>query len=219
MMIKKFPPVHYADENGLLLIGGDLQVDSILLAYKNGIFPWPISEELPLAWFSPDPRGVIDFEDFHISTSLKKCINKGEFKICYNTDFYQVIVNCARVKRPSQNETWITKKIIDGFFKLYQAGYAYSVESYYQDKLVGGIYGVCIDGITSGESMFFYRSNASKVALVHLIDKLKASGIRYLDTQMISPVISYLGGKNISREQFINRLKFAPKVSVKDIFS
>jgi len=211
MPIVSFPPITQADENGLLAIGGDLHVDSLLLAYKRGIFPWPINEDFPLAWFAPNPRGIIDFEDLHVSKSLKKTIRKNEFKIKYNTNFEAVIMNCAMItNRKGQSETWITQDIINAYIEMFRQGYAYSVEVYTNDdkeKLVGGVYGVCIDTYFSGESMFYRETDASKVALVYLIEKLASHGVKWLDTQMVTSVVKNLGGKEISREEFMSKLK------------
>lgn len=209
MPVTNFPPLEIADEHGLLALGGDLQVSTLLLAYSRGIFPWPISREYPLAWFSPDPRGVILKEDFHLPKSLKKFMNKTSYKLFFNRSFDSVIEHCAEVHQQKANgETWITPEIILGYKNLYRAGHAFSAETYNQkDKLVGGLYGVHLGSYLTGESMFFLEDNASKFALVGLLQHLFNNGIHWLDTQMVTPVVGGLGGQEIPRKQFIERLK------------
>lgn len=203
-----FPSVENADENGLLALGGDLSIPMLIDAYSQGIFPWPLSERFPIAWFSPDPRGVLCFKDLHISRSLQKIIKQQKFETKFNNDFESVIKKCATSKNRSEGEgTWITKQMIDAYIELFKAGYAFSTETYLNDQLVGGMYGVCLNGIVSGESMFYLEPNASKVALVHLMNKLHSIGIEWIDTQMITPVVESLGGKEIARAEFIAKLQ------------
>jgi leucyl/phenylalanyl-tRNA--protein transferase len=201
--IAEFPPISNCNEDGLLAIGGDLEIPSLLLAYKNGIFPWPYNEEYPLCWFSPDPRGVIKYKNLHISKSLKKIIKQRKFDIKYNHNFEAVIHGCANAKnRNDRGETWITQQMIQAYIDLFYAGFAFSVEAYQNEKLVGGVYGVRIGTIVSGESMFYTVSNASKVCLIFLIEKLHSDGIDLLDTQMVTPVTKQLGAIEISRKEF-----------------
>jgi leucyl/phenylalanyl-tRNA--protein transferase len=207
MAIINFPPIETADENGLLALGGDLEVDSLVLAYSLGIFPWPISKEYPLAWFSPDPRGVLFTHKLHIGKSLNKVLKKKLFEVKFNTQFENVIKACKEVKRSDQNDTWITDDIVKAYTELFYQGLAYSVEVFNGEKLVGGVYGVKIHKYISGESMFHYEDNASKVALIALIKKCKKENIAFLDTQMITPVVKSLGGEYISRDQFTILLK------------
>lgn len=206
MAIADFPPVSKADEHGLLALGGDLEIESLLLAYTLGIFPWPISEEYPLAWFSPNPRGVLFFDKLHLSKSFRKFLRHNPYEVKFNTNFESVILNCARVKRLNQESTWITDEIVNAYIDLFKAGYAYSVETYHKDQLVGGLYGVCINKFYSGESMFHIEDNASKVALVSLMYTLNQRGVHWLDTQMVTPVVHSLGGVEIPRESFIKLL-------------
>ena len=209
MAIAEFPPVEHADEHGLLALGGDLDVDSLLLAYSKGIFPWPISEEYPLAWFSPNPRGILAFDKLHLSKSLRKFLKKNPYEVRYNTNFKEVIVNCAMVRRAEDQGTWITEDIIKAYIELHKNGYAYSIETYLDDKLVGGVYGVCINRFYSGESMFHKADNASKVALIALLYQLNQQNIGWLDTQMVTPVVESLGGVEIPRETYIKMLNVA----------
>ncbi len=210
MAIQAFPPVENADEHGLLAIGGDLEVDSLLLAYTQGIFPWPINAEYPLAWFSPNPRGILYTEKLHISKSLRKFLKKEKYSVTFNRQFEAVIKNCAIVKRNDQSGTWITNEIIEAYIELHKNGFAYSVEVInHAGKLVGGLYGVNINKYFSGESMFHLEENASKVALISLVKKLIEMKIPYLDTQMVTPVVESLGGEEISREIFLKYLNIS----------
>ena len=200
-----FPPIDQADENGLLAIGGDLSLKTLKTAYLSGIFPWPFSQEYPITWFSPDPRGILKFSDFKVTKSFKKFLKKTSLTIKFNCNFEEVIKRCGVITRKGQNDTWITNELLQAYIKLYHAGYAYSVETYNGDKLVGGLYGVCIGDLFSGESMFFEEDNASKLALYILVNKLKDK-ISWLDTQMITPVLSSFGAKEIARADFMKLL-------------
>lgn len=206
MTVLNFPPVAEADENGLLAIGGDLDIDTLLLAYKSGIFPWPINDEF-LTWFAPPKRAVLFFEDFHISKSLSKEINKNKFEIKINTNFEKVIYECAKTKfRKKQDGTWITEEMIAAYINLHNAGYAYSVEAYYMNELVGGHYGVSIGGMCAGESMFYKMSNASKVSLVYIVEYLKSKGLNWLDCQVMTPHLKSFGAREIKRDKFMDLL-------------
>ncbi|MCR9202966.1 MAG: leucyl/phenylalanyl-tRNA--protein transferase [Halobacteriovoraceae bacterium] len=218
MAVLKFPPVETADENGLLALGGDLEVPTLILAYRQGIFPWPISDEFPLAWFSPDPRGIIEYEDLKINKRFKRYLQKTNLEFTCNKDFESVIRNCSKVPRNQQSGTWITEEVIQSYLELFKRGMAYSLEAWEGDELVGGIYGVCINGIITGESMFHVLPNTSKFCLCALLILLKAQEINWLDTQMVTPVIKGLGGKEITRSEFLLRLNQAPLKSRKEIF-
>lgn len=211
MAIFDFPTVDQADEHGLLALGGDLELESLLLAYSRGIFPWPISKEYPLAWFSPDPRGILAFDKLHLSKSLRKFLKKNPYEIRFNTNFEAVIMNCAKIPRAENQGTWITEDIINSYINLHKNGFAYSVETYLDNVLVGGVYGVCINRFYSGESMFHTADNASKVALVALLYQLKQKDIGWLDTQMVTPVVESLGGIEIPRETYIKMLEISIK--------
>ncbi len=206
MAIIEFPPVENSDEHGLVALGGDLELESLLLAYSKGIFPWPINEEYPLAWFSPDPRGILAYDKLRLSKSFRKFLRKNPYEVKFNCNFEAVILNCAKAKRSDQNSTWITQEIVDAYIELHKQGYAYSIETYLEDRLVGGVYGVCINRFYSGESMFHLEDNASKVALVSLMYMLKQRDILWIDTQMITPVVESMGGVEIPRETFLKIL-------------
>lgn len=201
-----FPPIESATKEGLLAIGGNIDVETLRAAYTQGIFPWPISDDAPMTWFSPDPRGILEIKDFHVSRSFKRFINKTNLEVKFNTNFEGVIRACANMVRKHESDTWISEEIIKGYIKLYKKKNAYSVEVYDGAKLVGGLYGVCFGEMISGESMFHIKTNASKMALYALIKVLTQNNITWLDTQMVSPLLESLGGKNIERLEFKKRL-------------
>ncbi|MGB0454267.1 MAG: leucyl/phenylalanyl-tRNA--protein transferase [Bacteriovoracaceae bacterium] len=209
MVVDRFPPVQRADEHGLLAIGGDLDIETLLLAYQSGIFPWPISDEYPLAWFSPNPRGILNVSDLHIPKSLLKSLKKSKLKITFNQNFDFIIEACKKAKnRKGQSGTWITEDLLEAYRNFHGAGFTYSVEVRNQNKeIVGGLYGVSIDRFIGGESMYHSETDASKIALVGLMLYLKTQGIHWMDTQMVTPVVSALGGKEIKRSNYINLLK------------
>jgi leucyl/phenylalanyl-tRNA---protein transferase len=204
-----FPDPSEATEEGLLCVGGNLNVQTLLSAYSKGIFPWP-QVGYPLLWFSPPKRGVIDFSDLHISKSLKKEL-RDDHEITFDTAFTEVIRECAVVPRSHESGTWILPEMQEAYSRFHRAGHAHSVELWDSSegdrKLVGGLYGVFVRGVFSGESMFYKKDNASKICLLALIQRLRASGISWMDTQMVTPVVEQLGGKYIEREQFLERLK------------
>ncbi len=209
MPVIKFPDPRTADYNGLVAIGGDFHESTLKLAYEMGIFPWPINDHYPLAWFSPDPRGILFVEEFHVSKSLKKLINQKKFRVEFNQQFEKVIRLCATSKNRDAScpQTWITEEIISSYINLYHSGHAYSVEAYnLKNELVGGLYGVSFGKIISGESMFYLESNASKVCLYYLIRHLKKHQIEFLDTQMVTSVVGSLGAREISREDFLEKI-------------
>ena len=201
-----FPGIETVSEEGLIAIGGDLEIETLITAYKQGIFPWPISKETPLTWFTPEPRGILMIKDFHLSKSFKKFLSKTNFSVKFNHDFRDVITNCSKVTRKHESDTWISQDIIDAYQNMFEHGLAYCVSVYNEDKLVGGLYGVCIGKIISGESMFHLEDNASKFALYSLIEKLKLSSIEWIDTQMVTPIIGSFGGKEISRDYYFSLL-------------
>ncbi|MFL5785138.1 MAG: leucyl/phenylalanyl-tRNA--protein transferase [Bacteriovoracaceae bacterium] len=202
-----FPPVEEATEDGLVAVGGDLETDTLVTAYRSGIFPWPVSVELPLAWFSPDPRGILFLDELHVPRSFEKFLKKSPFKVTFNQKMKEVILECARIPRKNQPGTWITPEIVKGYEKLFKEDLAYSVEVWNEDELIGGLYGVVMGEFVSGESMFMKEDNASKVALFTLLVHLKARGIRFLDTQMVTPVVEAFGGKYIERAEFLDLIK------------
>ena len=209
MVVSYFPPVEHADRTGLLAVGGDMDPETLLLAYTNGIFPWPY-EEGELAWFSPPKRAVLFFKDLHIPRSLEKSLKKQQFKFALNTDFAAVIRNCAAlVNRGHQNGTWITSDIIQGYTRLNQLGFAMSFEARLNGELVGGVYGVKIHRYFSGESMFYRVTNGSKFALINAIDELKKQGVTWIDCQVMTPTLKTFGAIEILRDDYLKLLKSA----------
>ncbi len=201
-----FPSVSKASEDGFLAIGGDLSPERLVLAYKNGIFPW-FEEGDPILWWSPNPRMVLFFEDLVVSKSMRNILNRDIFKVTFNHDFRGVISNCQKIKRDGQHGTWITNDMIDAYCKLNELGIAKSVEVWQDDELVGGLYGVDLGNIFCGESMFSKVPNASKVAFIHWSRHLEANNYKLLDCQIYNPHLESLGCLEISRDEFIKILK------------
>lgn len=202
-----FPPPWRANRDGLIAVGGDLSVERLLLAYRSGIFPWPICEDL-LTWFSPDPRALIELDGLHISKSLAKTIRQGTFEVRVNSDFEGVIDGCGE-SAPDRPSTWITPAIREAYVELHRRGHAHSVEAWKDGALAGGLYGVSINGFFAGESMFTRASNASKVALVHLVERMKSRGMKLLDVQVMNPHLATLGASHIARRAYLKRLEEA----------
>ena len=201
-----FPPVTKANDDGFLAIGGDLSPERLLLAYKNGIFPWFESGD-PILWWSPNPRMVLFFEDLVVSKSMRTILNRDAFKVTFNQDFRGVISNCQKIKREGQHGTWITNDMIEAYCKLNELGIAKSVEVWQNNELVGGLYGVDLGNIFCGESMFSKVSNASKVAFIHWSQYLKENNYKLLDCQIYNPHLESLGCREITRDHFIEILK------------
>ena len=210
-----FPPISKADEDGLLMIGGDLSYERLLIAYKNGIFPWPIVDghvEV-MSWWSPDPRAIIELDELQVSRRLSRRIRSGQFQVTSNKDFEGVVRACAE-PRAYANGTWITRPLIQAYAHLHFEGIAHSVEVWKDNELVGGLYGVAIGGFFAGESMFHRERDASKVALVHLVEHLKAQGFVLFDIQQPSPHTKRMGATEITRRKFLSRLERAINLPV-----
>ena len=201
-----FPPVYKASEDGFLAIGGDLSPERLVLAYTNGIFPW-FEDGDPILWWSPNPRMVLFFEDLVVSKSMRNILNRNTFKVTFNQDFREVISNCQKIKREGQDGTWITNEMIEAYCRLNEMGIAKSVEVWQNGELVGGLYGVDLETIFCGESMFSKVANASKVAFIQLSRHLKANNYKLLDCQIYNPHLESLGCSEITRDQFIEILK------------
>lgn len=206
MPVIRFPDPRSADSDGIVAVGGDLHPKSLLLAYRQGIFPWPV-EGLPMLWFSPAERAIIDFNQLHLPRSLLRARRQTSLEFTVDAAFGDVIRACAHAPRPGQEGTWITRQIIHAYLRFHELGYAHSVEAWRDGKLVGGIYGVEVDGAFCAESMFHREPNASKLALLYLIELLRSAGIDWLDVQVMTPHIERLGGVRISRDQFLERLQ------------
>ncbi|MEY8849959.1 leucyl/phenylalanyl-tRNA--protein transferase [Psychroserpens sp. XS_ASV72] len=198
-----FPEVSKASKDGLLAFGGDLSPDRLILAYQNGIFPW-YDENSPILWWSPDPRFVLFPEKLKVSKSMKQVLRNGNFRMTINLAFEEVISNCSKIKRDSQQGTWITNELKDAYINLYHLGVAKSVEVWQNKQLVGGLYGVDLNnGVFCGESMFSKVSNASKFGFISFIQK---SNYKLIDCQVYTNHLDSLGAEEISREEFLRFL-------------
>jgi leucyl/phenylalanyl-tRNA--protein transferase len=198
----RFPDPRAAGPDGLVAISGDLSEARLLLAYRSGIFPWTVE---PITWWSPDPRGIFEFDGFHAPRSLQKIIRKGVFRITTDRAFREVMEGCA-APAPGRHGTWITPEFIEAYTRLHAQGHAHSLECWQGDELCGGIYGVAVGGFFVGESMFHQASNASKVALCHLIQHLRRQNFTLFDIQMVTPATRQLGAVEISRAEYLRRL-------------
>ncbi len=204
----QFPPVDQADESGLIAVGGEINTEYLLAAYSQGIFPWPCGPKQLITWFAPPQRGILPLQKMHISKSLQKAYKKHPYTIKFNQDFQKIIQICAEIPRQDQTDTWITNEIQQGYYDLFQNGYAYCVGAYKNDILVGGLYGTCFGNFYSGESMFQLESNTSKFCLLELAKKLRLLNIEWLDTQMLTETLLQFGGIEIDRKQFMQLIQF-----------
>jgi leucyl/phenylalanyl-tRNA--protein transferase len=204
----EFRDPRLADAEGLVAVGGDFSRERLLAAYRRGIFPWTVD---PITWWSPDPRGIIELDQLHISESLAKTIRRKKFEVTIDRCFQKVMEGCAAPAR-GRRETWISREFIEAYTRLHQGGHAHSVECWCDGELAGGIYGVSVGGLFAGESMFHRVSDASKVALVHLVAHLKKRGFVLFDIQTITPTTTRLGAIEISREEYLQRLDAAVKM-------
>jgi leucyl/phenylalanyl-tRNA---protein transferase len=209
-----FPPPDYADPSGLLAVGGDLSSERLLEAYRVGIFPW-YSDDQPILWWSPDPRFMLELDEFKISRSLQKTLRRKIFQVTFDRVFEEVIAACSVVPREGQRGTWITQEMRDAYLELHGLGYAHSVESWFGGKLVGGLYGVSLGKAFFGESMFHHKTDASKVALATLVEKLKSWGFHFIDSQMTTEHMMNLGAKEVPRRIFLKRLQSALRHSTR----
>lgn len=198
-----FPHPSNADKHGIVAYGGDLNPLRILEAYKSGIFPWFESDQ-KLMWWSPDPRMILYVDKFKVSKSFKAFLKKSNYKVTFNKDFELVINSCANIKRINQKGTWITEGLIKSFIDLHEMGKAISVEVWEDDDIVGGLYGLDLDDVFCGESMFSKSSNASKIALYYLTKELRKNNYRFIDCQVPSEHLKSLGGEIISRSNFLD---------------
>lgn len=199
-----FPPVHLAEPDGLLAIGGDLSQERLLLAYRNGIFPWYEGDHI--LWWCPHPRFVLFPNELKVSKSMQQLLKRQAFTFTVNKAFTAVIDNCKTIERPGQSGTWITPAVKDAYTKLHYAGYAHSAEVWQGDELVGGLYGIRMGKVFFGESMFSKMSNASKYAFISYVQLLKAEGVQLIDCQVYTDHLQSLGARMIDREEFIQLL-------------
>ena len=201
-----FPDVESADHDGILAIGGDLQPERLILAYRSGIFPWYNQGE-PIIWYSPDKRMVLFPEKLKISKSMHKLIRKNEFSITWNTAFNQVIEACQKSPRKDQDGTWITNDMMQAYIRLHELGFAKSIEVWKDEELVGGLYGIDLGHVFCGESMFSKMSNTSKLAFIHLVQHLEKKNYKLIDCQVYNEHLESLGAEEIERHEFIGYLK------------
>ena len=200
-----FPPPHLAEREGLLAVGGDLSTPRLILAYKKGIFPW-YSEYDPIIWWSPDPRHVLYPHQLKVAKSLKKILNQGRFQITLDLAFDSVIRECATVRTETGQGTWLVEEMIEAYIRLHQAGFAHSVEAWYEGKLSGGLYGVSLGSCFFGESMFTRVSNASKAAFVTLVRQLERWRFDLIDCQVRTDHLVRFGAVDIPRREFLKKL-------------
>ncbi|GIW82529.1 MAG: leucyl/phenylalanyl-tRNA--protein transferase [Gemmatales bacterium] len=210
----QFPELNpaFADESGLVFIGGDLHPRRLLAAYCRGIFPW-YDESLPICWWSPDPRAIFELDAIHVSRRLKRTIRSGKFQVTVNQDFSGVIRGCA----DREEGTWLVPEMIDAYETLHRLGFAHSVEAWQDGELAGGVYGVAIGGFFAGESMFTRRRDGSKVAFVALADRLRQRGFTLFDTQFLTEHTARMGAIEIPKSQYLRRLRDA--LNVKTTFA
>jgi leucyl/phenylalanyl-tRNA--protein transferase len=205
-----FPPAEAAHPSGLLAVGGDLCTERLLEAYRLGIFPW-YSDNEPILWWSPNPRLVLDLGDFKVSRSLRKTLKKQIFQVTFDRAFGDVIRACATVAREGQPGTWITDEMQEAYERLHDLGYAHSVEAWCDGELAGGLYGVSLGKAFFGESMFHRRTDASKIALAALVERLKSWDFHFIDAQMTTEHMLRLGARELPRRVFLKRLVKALK--------
>lgn len=202
-------PPSAAGRDGLVGVGGDLKPATLVRAYREGVFPW-FSPGDPILWWSPDPRAIFELDRVHISRSLARTLKSGKFRVTRDAAFREVVQGCAAGR---EEGTWITRRMVEAYGELHAAGHAHSVETWLPDgdgwSLVGGIYGVTVGGLFAGESMFHLVSDASKVALVSLVEHLRASGFVLFDTQMVTAHTSTMGAVELPRAEYLARLAVA----------
>ena len=201
----RFPDPRSADRDGLLALGGDLSVPRLLLAYRSGIFPWTVD---PITWWSPDPRGIFELGQFHVPRSLARVLRRQPFEITVDKAFREVMAGCAQ-PAPGRRGTWITPEFVEAYVALHRQDHAHSVECWQAGKLAGGVYGVACGGLFAGESMFHRVSDASKIALHHLVARLRERGFALFDIQMVTPITRQLGAVEIPRTEYLQRLTAA----------
>lgn len=209
-----FPPAESADLQGFIGAGGRLSPEWLLDAYRHGIFPWPVEDlDDPPLWWSLDPRAIIELDGLHVSRRLRRTCRSGRFRVTSDQGFQGVIEGCA-IGPGREGETWITPRMIDAYTRMFELGHAHSVEVWEEGRLAGGLYGLAIDGLFAAESMFYRVSDASKVALVRLVEHLAARGYRLLDIQQLTPHTARMGAIEISRAEYLRRLADALAVDV-----
>jgi leucyl/phenylalanyl-tRNA--protein transferase len=201
-----FPDPRADNYGDIVAVGGNLQPDNLIAAYRRGIFPWPI-ENCPLPWFSPRERAILEWDSLHVPRRLARRSRQSPFRLTIDADFPRVMLHCALVARPDETGTWITPEMFEAYHALHRLGHAHSAEAWENEELVGGIYGVDAGGAFACESMFYLRPNASKLALLYLFEHLRARGLDWIDVQVLTPHIERLGAKLVSRAAFLDKLE------------
>lgn len=215
-----FPPAEWSNPDGLLAVGGDLTPERLIEAYSSGIFPW-YSRPDPILWWSPDPRFVLFPGELHIPKSARRTLNSNVYRIRVDTSFSEVIHACS-LPRPYERGSWITPDMEKAYIRLHGLGLAHSIEAWQDNELCGGLYGVCLGRIFFGESMFTRRDNASKTALIRLVQRMRNAGFMLLDSQVPTPHVERLGGRSIPRAEYLEILKEAvthPTITDLSIFA
>lgn len=202
----QFPNPRWAGDDGIVGLGGELHWENLVEAYRKGIFPWPV-DGWPTPWFCPRRRAILEFSALRIGRTLRRARERSTFGFTIDRAFERVIRHCAEMPRPGQDGTWITSGMIDAYCELHEHGWAHSVETWEDDELVGGLYGVDAGGAFGGESMFYTKPDASRLALLHLVDHLASRGLDWIDIQTMTPHMKALGARLVSRGEFLNRLK------------
>jgi leucyl/phenylalanyl-tRNA--protein transferase len=206
-----FPPVETTDPDGFLCIGGQITPEWLLDAYRRGIFPWPFRDDEftagqdVLAWWSPNPRSIIELDQFHVPRRLARTLQSGQFDVTCNESFHEVMLGCATAQKRA-GETWITPEMVDAYCELHEIGYAHSVETRQDGNLVGGVYGVAIGGMFAAESKFYRVRDASKVALVRLLQHVQKRGFTLFDVQQQTAHAARFGAVEVDRKEFLDRL-------------
>lgn len=203
---RHFPNPRSRDLDDVVAMGDALSTDILIESYSYGIFPWP-HEGLPMLWCCPRERGIIDFSDLNLPRSFQKFLKKTQWQVRFNTAFEKVISECAKAKRPGQSGTWIHEAMQKAYLQFHKDGHAHSIEIFEDETLVGGLYGVFVAGAFAGESMFYLKANASKLALYATVQHLHAIGFEWMDIQMLTPVTEQFGGKYLSKIDFLDLLQ------------
>jgi leucyl/phenylalanyl-tRNA--protein transferase len=204
-----FPSVEYASPDGLLAVGGDLSPERLMLAYRNGIFPW-FEDDEPILWWSPPQRMVLYFDELKVSKSMRNILNRNIFTVTFNTAFRDVIMNCRNMEREGQQGTWITNEMLEAYCRLHHLGIARSFEVWYEGELVGGLYGIDLGHVFCGESMFSKVPNASKVAFITMARQLQKENYKLLDCQVHNAHLESLGAREIDRKEFVDIVTNTP---------
>jgi leucyl/phenylalanyl-tRNA--protein transferase len=190
----------------IVALGGNLEPETLREAYRNGVFPWP-ADDLPLLWFCPRERAILELARIHVGRSLARAQRRSRCTFTIDAAFERVIAHCAAEPRPGQDGTWITDEMLEAYVRMHQLGFAHSVEAWLDGRLVGGLYGVDTDGAFSAESMFYHEPYASRLALLHLADHLRARGAEWIDIQVMTPHMERLGARNVTRREFLALLR------------